>query len=65
MEPNKNSSSSDGSVRITGVKRDGHDHIALRKIARACIAIAKDQLDQERRQKKPKKYRSSKEADNA
>lgn len=65
MEPVKSSSSGSESVRITGVKHDDHNRAALRKVARACIALARDQLDLERRRRKPQKPRSAKGVRNA
>lgn len=55
----------DAAVRITGATRDENDHPALRKIARACIALARQQLDQERQPTKPKGQNASGEADHA
>ncbi|NMN98455.1 hypothetical protein [Antrihabitans stalactiti] len=55
----------DEAVRIVGVTRDENDHPALRKIARACIALARQQLDQERQPAKSNEQMSSREAEHA
>ncbi|MGW4844869.1 hypothetical protein [Nocardia brasiliensis] len=39
----------DSPVSITGEKRNADDVTALRKIARACIALARQQLTQEQK----------------
>jgi len=44
----KQSAAAVESVRITGQKHDADNQTALRKIARACIALAQQQLSQER-----------------
>jgi len=48
----KQSADSMESVRITGQKHTADNQTALRKIARACIALARQQIDQEQRQQR-------------